>query len=394
LAASGTRYGTNQALAMQEESTPAAEDETADPGAGEDDAEATAEPDDEGDEEEDSGSSSAPSTDMSLSPGQPAVLAQGLVYIPGGDLVWSVSYVDAPDLDDAESSSGPAAMFLQREGATIIRNDVTGKRAKIEAGEGFFRAADDAYAISADGASSTFWSFELTDEDGVQESARYEGPMVEGIDEATYDMEMVRYILEPGDSVDVPTFNGTGLIMGLAGEIEVRNDTVTSLKEGDGKTLDADDEGASVSNSGSDVAMFVVVVLGDEVSDETAGAGTANQPTAVATAETQETPDTSVDAPDDTTTTESTDSGLVTSINITALNEIYITVTVDGSVAYDGTLAAGQSTGPIIGTNFEVYTSSGESTQFTNACGVSFNMGYETGEASYVLAAAPDSCAP
>jgi hypothetical protein len=377
--AASVHGGSNAAQAMQGATPEAEEEETPEDEAGE-----TPE-----DEEPDEGS--GPSTDMSLTAGQPAVLAQGLTFVTGEELVWSVSYIDAPDLDDAESASGVSALLLQREGATIIRNDVTGKRTKIEAGEGFFRAADDAYTISADGSGSTYWSFELTTEDQVQQSATYEGPLVEGVDEAVYDLELTRFILAPGDTADVPAYNGTALVMGLAGEIEVRNEKLTSLQEGDGKTLTSADGATTVANSGSDVAMYVVASLGDEVSDETAGAGTANQPTPEATAaESQETPDTSVDEAPATQTGDTP----VTSINITALAEIYITVTVDGTVAYDGTLASGQSTGPIIGTNFEVYTTSGENTQFSNACGDVFNMGYEAGEVTYYLAATPDSCAP
>jgi hypothetical protein len=373
-AATSVHGGSNSAMAQ--DATPEAEEPAGD------EAEETPE-DEEG--------SSGPTTDMSLTAGQPAVLAQGLTFVTGDQLVWSVSYIDAPDLDEAESTAGVSALLLQREGATIIRNDVTGKRARIEAGEALFRAADDAYTISADGSGSTYWSFELTTVDAVQQSARYEGPIVEGVDEAVYDLELTRFILAPGDTADFPAFNGTALVMGLSGEIEVRNEKLTSLAEGDGKTLTPADGATTVANSGSDVAMYVVASLGDEVSDETAGAGTANQPTPEATAaESQETPNTAVE---ETPATQTGDTP-VTSINITALNEVYITVTVDGTVAYDGTLAAGQQTGPIVGTSFDVYTSSGESTQFANACGDVFNMGYETGEATYHLEATADSCAP
>jgi propanediol dehydratase large subunit len=47
-----------------------------------------------------------------------------------------------------------------------------------------------------------------------------------------------------------------------------------------------------------------------------------------------------------------------------------------------------------VGTVFEVYTSSGVNTNFTNACGDYFKMGYEEGEAYYTLAASESSCAP
>jgi hypothetical protein len=330
---------------------------------------------------------------MSLSPGYPAVLAQGLVYVPGGDMVWSVREFDVPALSSASGEKGGAAVFLQRQGAAVIRNDVTGKRARLEAGEAFYRAADDSYTSSADGTGdSVMWSFELVPSGSVADDAFYEGPAVKGLEEATYDLEATRFILQPGDSVELPAYTGTGLAMGMAGEIEVTpdsSDVPTLLREGDGKTLTKDDNGAKVANTGSGVAMFIFVALGDEVSDETAGAGTANQPAPQPTAATSTDTDTS-----DTTTTTTTTGEFVTSVNVAALAEIYVTITADGTVAYDGYLEAGQSTGPIAGSFFTVQTSSGANTTFTNACGVTFNMGYEEGDAYYELAAGVDSCAP
>ncbi len=88
------------------------------------------------------------------------------------------------------------------------------------------------------------------------------------------------------------------------------------------------------------------------------------------------------------------DESELTSINVTASSGIYVTVTVDGEVQFDGNLAAGESTGFLTGNTFEVYTSSGVSTTFTDACGAEFMMGYDSGEAVYPLQKDEDSCAP
>jgi hypothetical protein len=373
-----------------QESTPDAEETPED----DPDAQETPEEGEESPQATEPGRSAGPVSDLSLSAGQPAVLAQGLTFVSEGEKVWTVTEIDVPDLEDAESDSGASAIYLQRQGSSIIRNDVTGKRVKLEPGEAFFRAPDDAYTMSADGSDSKLWAFQLVDVDAAADlDAFYEGRKIDGIDEASYDLEMTRFILEPGDTADLPAHNGTALTMVLSGEIEIRdNEATTGLKDGEGQTLLPDSGSIRVSNSGSDVAMYVYLSLGDEVSDDTAGAGTANQqPTAAATSES---PDTNVTPDTDVSETPAPGDGLITSINIAALEEIYITVTVDGTVAYDGTLAAGQATGPIVGSTFEVYTSSGVNTQFTNACGVTFIMGDQPGEANYGLAANEDSCAP
>jgi len=84
----------------------------------------------------------------------------------------------------------------------------------------------------------------------------------------------------------------------------------------------------------------------------------------------------------------------MTSISVTALSDIYVTVTADGVLQYEGNLAAGESTAQVPGASFEVYTTSGAQTQFTNACGEDFSMGSEEGEVTYLLGYGPDSCPP
>jgi cytoskeletal protein RodZ len=85
----------------------------------------------------------------------------------------------------------------------------------------------------------------------------------------------------------------------------------------------------------------------------------------------------------------------VTSIAVSALDNIYISITADGVPVYDGDLAAGQTTDYFTGSDFEVYTTSGANTTFLNSCNTpAFNMGYEPGEAYYILKADAESCAP
>ncbi len=85
----------------------------------------------------------------------------------------------------------------------------------------------------------------------------------------------------------------------------------------------------------------------------------------------------------------------VTSISDTAASDIYVTITADGVEVYEGDIAAGGTTDAFTGSEFEVYTTSGANTLFLNSCGTpAFNMGYEPGEAYYILKADESSCAP
>jgi cytoskeletal protein RodZ len=89
------------------------------------------------------------------------------------------------------------------------------------------------------------------------------------------------------------------------------------------------------------------------------------------------------------------DGAYVTSIAITSSSDVYVSITADGVPVFEGDIPAGQSTDFFTGSEFEVYTTSGASTLFLNSCGTpAFNMGYEPGEAYYILKADASSCPP
>lgn len=343
-------------------------------------------------------------------PGAPAVLAHGLAYASGDDLVWQVREIAVPNVDDARGESGEEAILLQRDGTSVIRNNATGKRALMHPGEAFFRASEDSYTVMTEDDQSTLWWFELVDPDKVDLDAFYQSPVLDKVDEDVYDMMMTRYVLQPGEAADMPDNSGAGMVMVTSGEVQAEVDGELSvLASGDGQSVPND---TRVSNEGSRPAVFVYVYLGEAVGDATSGAA---QGSANATTDTTGTTSTASDGTSGTTSTTSdqslqeqadtttdtqqaaptaADGVYITSINVTADADIYLTITVDGLVVFDGTLPAGASSGPVVGTTFDVYTSSGVNTNFTNACGDYFKMGYEDGEAYYTLTASESSCAP
>lgn len=72
-------------------------------------------------------------------------------------------------------------------------------------------------------------------------------------------------------------------------------------------------------------------------------------------------------------------------IRITAKADLWVEIAVDGELVFQGSLAQGESTGWVAGATFNVYTSSGLNTQFTNHLGQVFFMGEEPGEIVYYL---------
>ncbi|MGH2535676.1 MAG: helix-turn-helix domain-containing protein [Thermomicrobiales bacterium] len=120
----------------------------------------------------------------------------------------------------------------------------------------------------------------------------------------------------------------------------------------------------------------------------TATASPTEEPTATPTEEATEPTEEETFAPisDDeaaSTTTESSppesQEGLA-SIMITAESAIYVEISIDGVPQFAGELAAGQTTEWYSASVFEVFTTDGSQTLFTNGDGVTFYMGYGANE--------------
>ena len=86
-------------------------------------------------------------------------VAQGLIGVEG-PLVWRVREVGLSATGAPESAS--TSFTLQRTGAAIIRNELTSRRTRLEAGEAYFMPSGDPflrYAVGSD--PSIIWVIEL-----------------------------------------------------------------------------------------------------------------------------------------------------------------------------------------------------------------------------------------
>lgn len=342
--------------------------------------------------------SSAKRIDLATSPGAPATLAHGLAFYDGDDLVWQVQEIDVPIISEARGATGESAIVVQREGQSIIRNDATGKRALLTPGEAFFITTDESYTIMAEDDGSTIWKYSLVDPDDVTSDAFYESPTLTSVRSGTYDLQLVRYVLQPGDTAELPVNNGAGLVMPGTGETQVDHGGQLSLlgldgTHGQGQVLR---QPTSISNTGSEPAVVFYVLLGDQVSDESSAppkntTGTNQTSGAVTpTAGESGSGSGSVNPPSG----QPEGGPYLAQINIYAESEIWLVVTVDSVVWFEGTLPQGQWSGPMNGSVFEVYTSNAGGTLFENGCGDQFYMSQAPGEAWFTLTANADSCPP
>lgn len=343
--------------------------------------------------------------DLATGPGAPAVLAQGLVYAPGTDIVWSVQEIKIPPVDKASPKTGQASILFQRAGSAIVRNDVTAKRALISPGAAYFIAGGDSYTVSGDGNAPTAWNFAIGNSSNVPGDAFYESPKITNVPEGSYPMTITRYVLRADEEASIGQHTGPALVMVASGQVQAdAGSGPVSLSVRDGQLVAND---GKVHNTGSSPAVYVVVALGAPVSDATAGAPQAPAATTPTTPATSEAPTSeSVPAPTPSSAnavpappangrgSTNANGDYIASINITAEAPLYLTVTVDGVTVFDGTLETGQMTGAMVGSVYQVTTSVGASTLFTDGCGKTFYMGNESGSASYTLTANADSCSP
>ncbi|HYI25945.1 MAG TPA: hypothetical protein VD767_11090 [Thermomicrobiales bacterium] len=366
--------------------------------------EPTTEPEDDEQAQEEE-PESANSSEFAIDPvgvGSPAVIAHGLAYLSGGRVVWQVREVEPEEPGNAASETATTSILYQVEGSTIVRNDVTGKRTLLEPNEAFFLSGGDPYTVMSNSGDSLLWAFEIVDDVAVSDDAFYESPLIDDYAEGVVDLEMIRFVLQPGEVADIPEHTGPALVMSVQGDIDIESDGLGLLATGDGQLVF---EPGTVANNSNDPVVYVVVGFGEEVIDAaSSSASSGTTPEAVTddegddTESTDTTTEEGTTTEDDTTTDDGeTDAGTGsgdyrTSLNITALADLYVVVVVDGVTVFDGPIPSGGESGVIVGSVFQVYTTSGAMTQFTNACGDSFMMGFEEGEVTYTLEATADSC--
>ena len=215
----------------------------------------------------------APSGDAEgdIDPGDDLVVAQGLaVYDDYDEGKWWLTEIEPPSAARAASAASPYFGFLlQIEGATIVRNDVTGKRARIEAGEAYYFSAGDAYTRYADGSGSRAWLLEIVPSDARESDApgtvRYDS-VKKGLDafgnlpSSVRDLELTAGTLAQGESVDVEPGDAPSLVVLVSGQLAVSDGRVMNSPAGQ-----AFDDAVTLTNEASVDARYYVATLSSEV---------------------------------------------------------------------------------------------------------------------------------
>lgn len=219
------------------------------------------------------------------------VVAQGLVALET-PVRWRVREVAPLPADRAPSETGGFGFTLQRAGISVIRNDVTSKRARLEPGEAFFTSADDPYTTRLEGAAAAVvWVIELVAEDAPPGDPVRNGTVVftgpapaYTYPPGTFDAELSRVVLLPTEEAALPPHTGPALVMVALGNVETTDGATPASPLGVGGGLVAAGP-LTVRNTGADPAVVVIAAIGDRV-DAATGAPipASGNPTPAATA--------------------------------------------------------------------------------------------------------------
>ena len=195
-------------------------------------------------------------------------VAQGMVGVEG-PLVWRVRELGLSATGAPETAS--SSFTLQRTGASIVRNELTSRRARLEAGEAFFMASGDPflrYAVGSD--PSIIWVVELTPAEAAAPGAAVNGTVLFTSDaindypRGTFDLELQRGILLPGEVSEIPPHTGPALVMITSGRVQASADggQPAPISAGSGRLVTGN---LTLRNGDTQPAAFVVGMLGDPV---------------------------------------------------------------------------------------------------------------------------------
>jgi hypothetical protein len=199
------------------------------------------------------------------------IIAQGLAFLPEDAAVWRVREIEPLSPAEAVSQSGDFSFMLQIDGVTVVRNDVTFKRVRLEPGEAYFVPPDDAFTRWRDGeGESRVWVFELVSPD--EELSEDAGTLIfasDPIDEfpgGARDLEMVRNVLPAGQSTNLPTHVGPALILVQRGPAQISGEGLEPVTADAGAGALASGE-VSIA-AGDNSVTYVAVMTGQRVLEQ------------------------------------------------------------------------------------------------------------------------------
>jgi hypothetical protein len=247
---------TTHTARQQDEETPAADDSSGDQNV---------------DSSDSSGSGNPQPADIEVD-GVAQTIAQGLAAFDAfAEGNWRITELEPRVMDEAPVVAADYFGFLyQMEGNTIVRNDITGKRARLEPGEAYFFSAGDKYVRYKDEGISRAWLVEVVPTNAKESDApgdviyTSQDPIGSFPDD-TRDMELMAANLMTGDAADIANFEVDALLLVPVGTLDVITGDETTTMKAPSALLLTDE--AQISNTSGEPAVYLVAKIGNSVGD-------------------------------------------------------------------------------------------------------------------------------
>jgi hypothetical protein len=233
--------------------------------------------DDEDVTADDDSGPSANEADIDIA-GTEQTIAQGLAAFDDfEDGVWRITEIEPLEMSEASSVVAPYFGFIyQVDGTSVIRNDVTAKRARLEPGEAYFLSAGDGYTRYREEDASRAWLIEVVpngaDESDAAGTVIFTTDSIDGFPADTRDMELVANHVLGESGGGIADFEVDGLLFVTVGTLDVTDAEGEFQLIAPGAILLTGS--VTISNSSGEPASYVLAKIGPSVEEYTGGSPT------------------------------------------------------------------------------------------------------------------------
>ncbi|HQY30342.1 MAG TPA: thrombospondin type 3 repeat-containing protein [Thermomicrobiales bacterium] len=153
------------------------------------------------------------------------------------------------------------------DGTTVVRNDVTGKRARIEPGEAYYFSAGDKYVRYREDSASRAWLIEVVpadaDPDDAPGTVIYTSKEIGSFPSNTRDVELMAANVLNGADSQIPDFEVDAVLMVTVGSLEVTTGERTLTMNAPTALMISSE--VSITNTSGAPAVYLVAKIGNAV---------------------------------------------------------------------------------------------------------------------------------
>lgn len=221
----------------------------------------------------DEGEASAPSPNAANIDiaGADQTIAQGLAAFdafPKG--IWRITELKPLAVEEAPAVTAPYYGFLyQMDGTTIVRNNVTGKRARLEPGEAYYYSAGDSYTRYREEDASRAWLIEIVPDDASNDDAAgtviFTTGEIDSFPGDTRDFELLAANVPVDGTASVPDYEVDALIMVTVGSLQVTDSEATVRMDAPAAMLVTGE--LEIENTSGEPANYLIAKIGPSVGD-------------------------------------------------------------------------------------------------------------------------------